>query len=78
MLAETRDTLTVPASFMLRMLASINRVRAGASRHSAFKPLRSLCRYARASWLSSCHVRFVSARRGDTDDPEHADDVGPS
>ena len=29
MLAETRDTLTVPASFMLRMLASINRVRAG-------------------------------------------------
>jgi len=29
MLEETRDTITVPASFMLRVLASINRIRSG-------------------------------------------------
>ena len=29
MLEETRDTITVPASFMLRMLASLNNIRAG-------------------------------------------------
>ena len=31
MLEETRDTITVPASFMLRMLASLNHVRASAA-----------------------------------------------
>ena len=31
MLEETRDTITVPASFMLRMLASLNNIRAGKS-----------------------------------------------
>lgn len=29
MLEETRNTITVPASFMLRMLASLNHIRAG-------------------------------------------------
>ena len=29
MLEETRDTITVPASFMLRMLASLNHFRTG-------------------------------------------------
>ena len=29
MLEETRDTITVPASFMLRMLASLNHLRTG-------------------------------------------------
>ena len=29
MLEETRDTITVPASFMLRMLASLNHIRTG-------------------------------------------------
>lgn len=29
MLNETRDTVTVPAAFMIRMLASMNRVRRG-------------------------------------------------
>ena len=31
MLEETRDTITVPASFMLRMLASLNHIRTGTS-----------------------------------------------
>lgn len=31
MLEETRNTITVPASFMLRMLASLNHVRSGTS-----------------------------------------------
>ncbi|ELU04921.1 hypothetical protein CAPTEDRAFT_219756 [Capitella teleta] len=34
MLEETRDTITVPASFMLRMLASINQFRANRRRES--------------------------------------------
>ena len=29
MLEETRDTITVPPSFMLRMLASLNHIRSG-------------------------------------------------
>ena len=29
MLEETRDTITVPASFMIRMLASFNHLRQG-------------------------------------------------
>lgn len=29
MLEETRNTITVPASFMLRMLASLNHIRSG-------------------------------------------------
>lgn len=32
MLEETRNTITVPASFMLRMLASLNHIRAGEGR----------------------------------------------
>lgn len=31
MLEETRDTITVPAAFMLRVLASLNQIRAGKS-----------------------------------------------
>ncbi|CAO2637551.1 DDB1- and CUL4-associated factor 6 [Lemmus lemmus] len=34
MLEETRNTITVPASFMLRMLASLNHIRAGKSFYS--------------------------------------------
>lgn len=33
MLEETRDTITVPASFMIRMIARINQRRRGAARH---------------------------------------------
>ena len=29
MLEETRDTITVPAAFMLRVLASLNHIRSG-------------------------------------------------
>ena len=29
MLEETRDTITVPASLMIRMLASLNQIRRG-------------------------------------------------
>ncbi|XP_071114016.1 DDB1- and CUL4-associated factor 6-like [Haliotis cracherodii] len=32
MLEETRDTITVPAAFMLRVLASLNQIRAGGNR----------------------------------------------
>merc|ERR1712059_157456 len=32
MLEETRDTITVPASLMIRMLASLNQIRRGQSR----------------------------------------------
>lgn len=32
MLEETRDTITVPASFMIRMLACLNQIRQGARR----------------------------------------------
>lgn len=35
MLEETRNTITVPASFMLRMLASLNHVRSGTSIYSS-------------------------------------------
>ncbi|KAK1797836.1 hypothetical protein P4O66_008187 [Electrophorus voltai] len=35
MLEETRNTITVPASFMLRMLASLNHIRTGRCQHSA-------------------------------------------
>jgi nuclear receptor interaction protein len=31
MLEETRDTITVPASLMIRMLASLNQIRRGQS-----------------------------------------------
>ena len=37
MLEETRNTITVPASFMLRMLASLNHIRAGKSCRCANK-----------------------------------------
>lgn len=30
MLEETRDTITVPAAFMIRMLACLNQIRRGA------------------------------------------------
>lgn len=33
MLEETRDTITVPASFMIRMIARINQRRRGAARN---------------------------------------------
>lgn len=32
MLEETRDTITVPATFMIRMLACLNQIRRGRSR----------------------------------------------
>lgn len=34
MLEETRNTITVPASFMLRMLASLNHIRSGTHTHA--------------------------------------------
>lgn len=37
MLEETRNTITVPASFMLRMLASLNHIRAGKNFYSIIK-----------------------------------------
>lgn len=37
MLEETRNTITVPASFMLRMLASLNHIRAGKTFYSIIK-----------------------------------------
>ncbi|KAM9690788.1 DDB1- and CUL4-associated factor 6 isoform 4-T4 [Dama dama] len=37
MLEETRNTITVPASFMLRMLASLNHIRAGKNCQCAIK-----------------------------------------
>ncbi|MBN3314482.1 DCAF6 factor, partial [Atractosteus spatula] len=37
MLEETRNTITVPASFMLRMLASLNHIRAGKCSSCGFK-----------------------------------------
>lgn len=37
MLEETRNTITVPASFMLRMLASLNHIRAGKNSHCTIK-----------------------------------------
>jgi nuclear receptor interaction protein len=33
MLEETRDTITVPASLMIRMLASLNQIRRGGAVH---------------------------------------------
>ena len=39
MLEETRNTITVPASFMLRMLASLNHIRAGKNCQYALKSL---------------------------------------
>ncbi|XP_018422515.1 PREDICTED: DDB1- and CUL4-associated factor 6 isoform X2 [Nanorana parkeri] len=41
MLEETRNTITVPASFMLRMLASLNHIRADRSEQSAEGPENS-------------------------------------
>ena len=35
MLEETRDTITVPASRMIRMLASLNQIRRGEQQHSS-------------------------------------------
>lgn len=32
MLEETKDTITVPASFMIRMLACLNQIRRGSSK----------------------------------------------
>lgn len=37
MLEETRNTITVPASFMLRMLASLNHIRSGKHKMSRTK-----------------------------------------
>jgi nuclear receptor interaction protein len=34
MLEETRDTITVPAAFMIRMLACLNQIRRGARARS--------------------------------------------
>lgn len=34
MLEETRDTITVPAAFMIRMLACLNEIRRGGPRRA--------------------------------------------
>lgn len=36
MLEETRDTITVPAAFMIRMLACLNQIRRGARNRRSF------------------------------------------
>lgn len=43
MLEETRNTITVPASFMLRMLASLNHVRSGTRPYSSVLYFPLLC-----------------------------------
>jgi len=47
MLEETRDTITVPASLMIRMLASLNQIRRGQFAHTrgCFKFFLFLFRY---------------------------------
>ena len=40
MLEETRDTITVPASLMIRMLASLNQIRRG--NQLIFKPISNI------------------------------------
>lgn len=40
MLEETRDTITVPASLMIRMLASLNQIRRG--NKLIFKPISNI------------------------------------
>lgn len=48
MLEETRNTITVPASFMLRMLASLNHIRAG---EGLLKSWATTLVYEIAGWL---------------------------
>lgn len=50
MLEETRNTITVPASFMLRMLASLNHIRAG---ETLLKSLSTALGCKRAGWLGN-------------------------
>lgn len=50
MLEETRNTITVPASFMLRMLASLNHIRAG---ERLLKSLSTTLIYETADGLGS-------------------------
>ncbi|CAH2019714.1 unnamed protein product [Acanthoscelides obtectus] len=38
MLEETRDTITVPAAFMIRMLACLNQIRRGRRRRQQSEP----------------------------------------
>lgn len=45
MLEETRNTITVPASFMLRMLASLNHIRAGKNSYHACKTITPCEKY---------------------------------
>lgn len=39
MLDETRDTITVPAAFMLRVLASLNQIRSGRAAGNTENPV---------------------------------------
>uniref|UniRef100_A0A8C0EU77 DDB1- and CUL4-associated factor 6 n=1 Tax=Bubo bubo TaxID=30461 RepID=A0A8C0EU77_BUBBB len=59
MLEETRNTITVPASFMLRMLASLNHIRAG-------ERLLKSC-------SGAAGTRMSSQRRGSSLGPETGD-----
>lgn len=46
MLEETRDTVTIPAAFMLRMIAAMNRYRRGKYRHFGEKKDMQLLSFA--------------------------------
>ena len=51
MLEETRDTITVPATLMIRMLASLNQLRRANSGGSAAGPAGSKKHYFMSSYL---------------------------
>lgn len=57
MLEETRNTITVPASFMLRMLASLNHIRAG---ERLFKSLSTTLVYEIADGLGNHQDLWLS------------------
>lgn len=73
MLEETRNTITVPASFMLRMLASLNHIRSGKHAEARFRltfqiffcHLRShvlvICTFILLQWRG--HPRLVTISR---------------
>ncbi|TKC47667.1 hypothetical protein EI555_006952 [Monodon monoceros] len=66
MLEETRNTITVPASFMLRMLASLNHIRAGKRLDRKRFQLKVLTIQSSNSWSSSSLVSTVTRLKPST------------
>jgi hypothetical protein len=61
MLEETRDTITVPASLMIRMLASLNQIRRG--QNKAFFPSTFYMLFLRW-WLEvRIHAKYLTNSR---------------